>query len=177
VSRIAIRYSKALFEFAVEKKKLTEVEEDLNSINDLILSSEEFRSFIVNPLVPARTKTEAFKKLFANKIDDITLRFLVLLSTKKRSDFLPDVINKFHERALEYKGVLSAHLYTAVPLEEKQRDRIKTRLEKSTGKTVHLTEIIEKSLIGGIIIKIRDSVIDYSLKRQLEILREKMIYG
>jgi F-type H+-transporting ATPase subunit delta len=177
VSRIAIRYSKALFELTLEKESLAVVENDLLSIKNLIEENNDLKNFIVNPLISARSKTEIMKKIFQDSVDQLTLRFLILLSSKKRSEFLLEVIERFEALALDHKGILSVQLYSAVPLAAEQKEAIQKRLEKNTGKTVRLTEIIENSLVGGFIVKIHDSVIDYSLRRQLEKLRKKMIYG
>ena len=177
MSRIAIRYSKALFELALEKGQLAETEKDLLLIEDHIKNNDEFKSFLLNPLVAAKSKTDLLKKVFKDSIHPLTMNFLVLTSSKKRSEFLENIIDKFQELALEHNGIISAQVYAAVPLSSDQSEAIRKRLEKKTGKKVQLVEILEKSLLGGFIVKIRDSVVDYSLRRQLDRLKEKMIYG
>jgi F-type H+-transporting ATPase subunit delta len=105
------------------------------------------------------------------------MNFLVLTSGKKRSEFIREIIERFEVLALEHNQILSAQVFSAVPLSSEQTEAIRNRLRKNTGKEVQLVEVVEKSLLGGFIVKIRDSVIDYSLKRQLERLKEKMIFG
>lgn len=177
MSRIAFRYSKALFELSLENETFAEVENDLMSIKNIIENNDTFKSFLVNPLIPAKVKTEKLKSIFKNSVNKLTLNFLIFLSSKKRSEFLLEVIERFEEYATEYKGILKAQLYSVFPLDSNQKETIKNRLEKDTKKIVHLTENIEKSLLGGFIVKIRDSVVDYSLRRQIEKLREKLIYS
>ncbi len=177
MSRVAIRYSKALFEFALEKGQLSEIEKDLSSIKEIIKKTEEFQKFLLNPLTPAKSKTDLLKKTFKDSISPLSMNFLILTSSKKRSEFIEEIIARFEVLALDHNNILSVQVYSAVSLNPDQTEAIKNRLEKKTGKEVQLVEIIEKSLIGGFIVKIRDSVIDYSLKRQLERLKEKMIFG
>jgi F-type H+-transporting ATPase subunit delta len=177
VSRIAFRYSKALFELSLEKETFAEVENDLQSIKSIIENNNDFRSFLLNPLIPAKIKTVKLKNIFKDSVNQLTLNFLIFLSSKKRSEFLLEVIERFEEFATEHKGILKAQLYSVYPLDSNQKETIKNRLEKDTEKIVHLTENIEKSLLGGFVIKIRDSVVDYSLRRQIEKLREKLIYS
>ena len=177
MSRIAIRYSKALFELALEKKQLSEIESDLLLIKEQITKNDEFQRYLLNPLVPAKSKTELLKKTFKDSIGTLTMNFLVLTSSKKRSEFIKEIIEKFEVLALEHNEIISAQVYSAVPLKSDQTDAIRNSLEKKKGKKVHLEEITEESLLGGFIIKIRDSVLDYSLKRQLERLKDKMIFG
>ena len=177
MSRIAIRYSKALFELALEKGQLAEVESDLFLIKEQIIKNDEFQRYLLNPLVPAKSKTELLKKTFKDSIGTLTMNFLVLTSSKKRSEFIKEIIEKFEVLALEHNEIISAQVYSAVPLKSDQTDAIRNSLEKKTGKKVQLEEITEESLLGGFIVKIRDSVIDYSLKRQMERLKDKMIFG
>jgi len=177
LSRIAIRYSKALFELALEKKQLSGIESDMFLIKEQITKNDEFQRFLLNPLIPAKSKTDLLKKTFKDSIGTLTMNFLVLTSSKRRSEFIAEIIERFEALALEYNQIISAQVYSAVPLKEDQTEAIRNRLEEKTGKKVQLVEIVEKSLLGGFIVKIRDSVIDYSLKRQLERLKEKMIFG
>jgi len=177
LSRIAIRYSKALFELALEKKQLSDIESDLVSIKKQITESDEFQRYLLNPLVPAKSKTELLIKTFKGSIENLTMNFLVLTSSKRRSEFLKEIIEKFEVLALEHNEIIAAQVYSAVPLNSDQTDAIRFRLEKKTGKKVQLEEITEQSLLGGFIVKIRDSVIDYSLRRQMERLKDKMIFG
>ena len=177
MSRIAIRYSKALFELALEKKQLPEIESDLMLIKEQITKNDEFQRYLLNPLVPAKSKTELLKKTFKDVVGTLTMNFLVLTSSKRRSEFLKEIIEKFEALALEYNQIISAQVYSAVTLNSEQTEAIQKRLEEKTGKAVQLEEITDNSLLGGFIVKIRDSVIDYSLKRQMERLKDKMIFG
>ena len=177
MSRVAIRYSKALFELALEKGQLPEIEQDLLLIKEQINQNDEFQKFLINPLIQNKSKTELLEKTFKDSVGNLTMNFLVLTSSKKRSEFIKEIIERFEVLALEHNQILSAQVFSAVPLSTEQTEAIRNRLRKKTGKEVRLVEVVEKSLLGGFIVKIRDSVIDYSLKRQLERLREKMIFG
>lgn len=177
MSRVAIRYSKALFLLALEKEQLPAIEKDVSFVKEQIEINDNFKNFLLNPLVAAKTKTNLLKKTFNGSINDLTMNFLILTSSKKRSEYLSEIFNRFELLAREYNGILSAEVFSAVPLDSEQSQAIRSRLEKKTGKKIRLVEIVEKSLLGGIIVKIKDSVTDYSLKRQLERLKEKMIFG
>ena len=146
-------------------------------IKDQINQNDEFQKFLLNPLIQNKSKTDLLKKTFKDSVSDLTMNFLVLTSGKKRSEYIKEIIERFEVLALEHNEILSAQVFSAVPLSSEQTDAIRDRLMKNTGKEVRLEEIVEKSLLGGFIVKIRDSVTDYSLKRQLERLREKMIFG
>ena len=177
MSRVAIRYSKALFELALEMQLIEEVQSDLEIIKDVCTGNLEFHDVLINPLIEESIKANLLKRLFEDKLNALTFKFLQLLSKKKRSGFLLEMINHYMERVLEYKNILSASLITAEELEPTYVDSIKNRVEGITGKSVILSEHIDDTLIGGFIVKIKDTVIDLSIRTQLEKLRTQLIRG
>jgi len=177
LSRVANRYSKALFEYGVEQKKLDVIESDLNLIKELIATNSEFREMLVNPLIQASLKSKIISQILKNKLDVLTYNFLILLCSKKRSDFLEEVIERFMMRLLEHKGIIKGEIISTFPLDSDHVGAIKKRVADLTGKTVQLEQTLDKNLLGGFIVKVKDTIIDLSVKGQLEKLREKLVYG
>ena len=177
MSRVAIRYSKALFELALEEQIMEEVRSDLEMIKDVCAGNTEFQNALNNPLIEERVKANLLKKLFEDKLNPLTFKFLQLLSKKKRSGFLLEMIYRYMERVLEHNDILSASLITAGQMERTHVDTIKNRVEDMTGKSVILSEQIDDTLVGGFIVKIKDTVIDLSIRTQLEKLRTQLVRG
>jgi F-type H+-transporting ATPase subunit delta len=177
VSRIAIRYSKALFDLALEEKLIDEIHSDLEQIKEVCVSNPEFQHALINPLIDDNLKATLLKEIFENKLHPLAFKFLALLSKKKRLGFLIEMIEHYMEKVLEYKGVLSALLISAGPLDPAQVDSIRDRIESITGKSVILSEHIDKLVIGGFVVKIKDTVIDLSIKTQLDKLRAQLVQG
>ena len=86
-------------------------------------------------MVPAKSKTELLKKTFKDGIGTLTMNFLVLTSSKRRSEFLKEIIEKFEALALEHNGIISAQVYSAVPLKSDQTETIQ-RIEYDAAPTV-----------------------------------------
>lgn len=177
MSRIAIRYSKALFETALEKKKLDLVLNDLKTIGDLVEEDPQFAQLLQNPLIQAAWKKKIITDIFKDRVDDLTLRFLSLVMQKKRSEFLTEIITNFAERIDEYNGVVNGELYGAGVIAPDQTDEIRAKLETLTGKKIRLVSKTDPDLIGGFVVKLRDTVIDLSVRCQLEKLRNKLVFG
>jgi len=177
VSRVANRYSKALFELALEQGKLDMVMTDLEMIGEVLEQSEDFRNAMMNPLIQAATKAKLLRDLFEGRVDKLTFQFLTLVSEKKRSSELAPIIDRMRQRVNEHKGILVGELICAVPLAQEQQSAIIKRMNEITGKKVQLTQTIDKSLIGGFVVKIKDTVIDLSISHQLENLRERLVFG
>lgn len=177
MSRVAIRYSKALFDLALEKNMIEEVHSDLEMIQKVCSDSAEFNQLLNNPLIEEKTKSSVIKELFESNVNFITYKFLQLLSKKRRSGFLLEMIDKYVDRMLDHQGILSCLLISSQPVEPEQRNEIKERIEEMTGKKVILSYLHDATVIGGFIVKIKDTVIDLSIKTQLEKMRHQLVYG
>ena len=177
MSRIAIRYSKALFDLALENNIVAEVRSDLQMIYKVCADNPDFAQLLNNPLIEEKTKSAVFKELFETRVNSLSFKFLQLISRKKRSGFLLQMIDKYVERVLDHQGVLSCLLISSQQVEADQVDKIKNRIEEMTGKTVVFYYLIDDSVIGGFIVKIKDTVIDLSIKTQLEKMRTQLVYG
>jgi F-type H+-transporting ATPase subunit delta len=177
LSRIANRYSKALFELALENNIVEEVRSDLEMIHKVCSDNPDFAQLLNNPLIEEKTRSAIFKELFEVNVNPLCYRFLQLLSRKRRSGFLLEMIDKYLERVLDHQGVLSCLLISSQQVEVDQVDKIKNRIEEMTAKTVVFRYRIDPSVIGGFIVKIKDTVIDLSIKTQLEKMRTQLVYG
>ena len=175
MSRVAKRYAKALFQLGVEENKLEQLENDLEQIENLFKESEDFRLFIANPLISEIEKAKIQAELFKDKLSNIGYNFLQLLTAKKRSSILPDIIEQFHLLLLQYRNILRGELVSVVDLSDAQVEKIKDNVEKMTGKTVIFDKCLDPSIIGGFIVKIEDIIIDNSIRFQLNKLRERLI--
>lgn len=177
MSRVAIRYSKALFELALEQDLIEDVRADLEMIQDVCTTSPEFQQTLNNPLIEEKVKSKVLKELFEKNVNLLTYKFLQLLSRKRRSSFLLEMIDNYLQRVLDHQGILSCLLISSRPVETDQIETIKGKIEALTEKSVIFTPLIDNSVIGGFIVKIKDTVIDLSIKTQLEKMRTKLLHG
>lgn len=175
MSKVSKRYAKALFSLASEEKKLDKVADDLLDIKNLIEKNDQFRAFLLNPLVSSSKQLEVVKSLFDGKINQLSLNFLFLLSEKKRLGLLAEILQKFDELLLLHRNQVMAEVVSASTLAENQLSAIKNNIEKMTSKKVLINSKKDKSLIGGFTVKIEDIIIDNSIRYQLEKLKEKLI--
>ena len=175
MSRISIRYAKALFSQAQDEKKLDIVAEDLAELKKLLETSVDFNAFVQNPLISGIKKSEILKSLFSGKFNPLTMNFLFLLSSKKRVDVLDQILIKFDELLLKYRNQVVVELNSPSILDEEQLNAIKANIEEMTNKSVVLETKKDASLIGGFTVKIEDFIIDNSVRYQLAKLKEKLI--
>lgn len=174
---VARRYAKALYEEAEHTSKTDAVDEDMGLIRRSLDGSRELRGFFASPLISREKKEAVVRELFEGRVDALTLRFLTLLVEKHREDLLPSIASAYISMRNEQLNVAEARVRTAEPLGAAEEKKLATALGAMTGKTVRLEVEEDKSLIGGLVIRIGDTVYDGSVQHQLERLREQMGVG
>lgn len=177
MSRVANRYSKALFQSALEEKKIDIIQSDIESIKILIIESSDFSNLIQNPLIQLRVKSKLMENVLKGKVDLLTFKFMQLLCQKKRANLLPEIIERFEDLVLDFKGIVRGELVSTIKLGSEQIQRITNKISEITGKSIQLQERIDETLVGGFVVKFKDTVIDLSINGQLEKLREKLVFG
>ena len=176
--KIARRYAKALLIIGKEDDKAETYKEELDRFSDLITSEKELEQAITNPLYDVGGRKKVLQAVIDKTgISKVLASFLLLLFDKGRFGFLSD-INEFYKRlADELKGIVRASLVSATELSSETVEKIRTTLSKKTGKDIILEVEQDPSLIGGIVSRIGDLVLDGSIKTQLLNMRESLKRG
>jgi F-type H+-transporting ATPase subunit delta len=175
---IARRYAKALLIIGKEDGQAETYGKELDGFAKLIAKEKELGQAICNPLYGASGRKKVLETVIDKVgISKIVSSFLLLLFDKGRFDFISD-INEFYQKlADELKGVLRASLVSASELSSETIEKIRTTLSKRTGKDIILQVEQDPSLIGGIVSRIGDLVLDGSIKSQLLNMRESLKRG
>lgn len=176
-TKITNRYAKALLDLAISENQLDLIVKDLEFVQKNILSLRELSLLIKSPVVKNDKKRKIFSELFKDKISEISLKFCELIIRRQRAELLLDIIQRFLELKDEYLNLKTVLVKSAIELDKNQIEELKSVLEKNLGKKVNLNLSIDEKLIGGFVVQIDDTVIDASLKHQLELLRKKFLFG
>ena len=176
-SRIAARYSKSLIELAIAGSTLEEVKNDMEAVSIICTDSKDLANLLKNPIVTAEAKKAILSKVFANT-NDITKSFILYLVDKKREDELLLVAHSFIASYNEMKGIASATVISATPLNETTISNMKKFVESLVGKSdITITNEVDPTIIGGIIIKHEDKLLDKSVSKELREIRKQLIYN
>ena len=165
-------YAEALFMLAREENLIDEFYCDLKILKDVFEEKPDYLQFLATPSIPKSQRTEAIEEAFAQKINGHILSFLKVLCEHSKAQ-------KFFECAAEYERLREwalksavAVVKTAFELNESQREGLVKSLERRTGKSVTLKTVIDKSLLGGIVVEIDGEILDGSVKNNLQRARE-----
>jgi F-type H+-transporting ATPase subunit delta len=175
-TRVAGRYSKALFDLAKETNQVEEVKKDIELIRSV--NHDELSKVLVSPVINAEKKVRIFNDVFGANISKLTLSFFDLIFKKGRSVVMPDILQSFDDHYREYKGIKVVELTTAVPMDAAMREDLKTRLQKIpayANKTVELQEKVDDKIIGGFVAQFGDMLFDASIRHDLQYIKKHFV--
>ena len=173
--RVAKRYAAALFGVALRDGILDAVAEDLTLVSRFLDELPYLRAVLLQPLVSDTRKYSVVDEAFGDRITASALNFLKLLIRKRREDLITECIRDFRALLAEHHNTVDAEAWTAVAMSEQQQQQLVQSLQALTGKTVRLTAELDRTLVGGVVVRIGDTVIDGSVRGKLERLERQLL--
>ena len=169
----AKRYAQAIFQIAQDRNLLDQLQSDLDAIS-AAYQDNSFATVLDSPRVPFGSKEELVRRQFAG-LSPIALNVALLLVTKGRVELAPAIAQEFSALADEVKNIAHAEVTTAVPLSSAEQSAITTRLAALTGKQIILHPSVDPAIIGGLVAKVGDQLIDGSTRTRLSQLRRTLV--
>ena len=173
--RIVRRYAGALFGAASKADLVDRIESDLGLVSYALETSPALMDAVRSPVLPPHAKRELIRAVLGDKLHKTTLSYLYLLVDHNREEAILQTEEEYLVLANEARGVVSAAVVSAVTLTEDEEARLREKLSAITGKSVQLEKSVDPGLIGGVLVKMDDRVIDGSIRGQLEALRDRMV--
>lgn len=175
LSGLAGRYAIALFELALEDKNLDKVAQELNSLNDLLTSSDELQALTTSPIISRAHQLAAMAAVVkAAGFSKIVENFIGVVTANRRLDQLGNIINEFNRYLSHHRGEVNASVMTAHKLDKKQLDALRAKLKSMVGSDVNVDTDVDADLLGGMVVRIGSRMIDTSLKTKLANLEATM---
>ena len=170
---VARRYATALYREADSAGTLEAVDDDVLMLRQSIDSNDELSRFFESPVIPQEKKDDVLTSLLEDRVASLTLRFLRLLVEKDRETMTKAILDQYQSLRDEQRNIVDAHVTVAKALADETRDALVEALEEKTGKSIRLHMKENPDLIGGLVIRIGDRVIDGSVRNQLNALRDR----
>ncbi len=175
--RVATRYASALMELTNEQKKSDAIAEDLLIVKNAIDSSRELRNVLASPIVAKDKKQAIIRDIFKKKIGEVVLGYIQEIVIKGRENVLSEILAQYFVLRDEQMGIVRVSVKTSVEFSAKQENDLVKQLEAMTKKKVEIAFSLDKTIKGGFVARVGDTVLDGSIKRQLEILKIKLKQG
>ena len=171
----ARKYSSILFDLAKEKNEVDETGECLKLLKEAYKVIPEFRSFLFSFKIDIEQKIKVLSNVIGDDFTDLLSKFMKTLIENKRQDLIPDISNSYSLRAMESKKQILVTAITHEKLSDELINSVIKALEKSFDKRVKIESIVDPAIIGGITLRIGNTVIDGSVRGSLTRLRETLL--
>lgn len=171
----SLKYGYALYEVALKADKLDEYLEDLKGILDVFKASPDLLEFLRHPEITLQNKLAVLSNVFRGRVNDEIIKLLDLLVRHDRIDDFRYVYKDYRKFALEHKGIKIVLVKTAVELTEEERDLLKKKLTKIYNSDIELDEIIDKDILGGVWVRVKDDVFDGTIKSKLDLMKKTLL--
>ncbi len=172
----ARRYAEAVFEIGREQGTVERWLADLRTLAEYF-GNKRLLFVLSEPKIPAPRKEQVVRDLLADKVQPEALNLALLLVERGLAPLGPAIFQAFERRYNDYKGIAVAHVTTAIPLDDTLRAQLAAQLGRLTGKSIQLQERVDPAILGGAIARVGDTLIDGSLRRRFDLLRQQIAAG
>ncbi|MBE5871219.1 MAG: F0F1 ATP synthase subunit delta [Lachnospiraceae bacterium] len=173
---ISKTYGEALFELAVEENKTDVFTEEIQGILSVLRENPQFDALMNHPKILKEEKIEVVENVFKGRVDDELTGFLTLIIKKDRYSEITAILEYFLQEIKALKGIGTAYVVTAAPLRDGQKAQVEeTLLARTSFRQMEMHYDVDESLIGGMVIRIGDRVVDSSVKHKLEDLTKQLM--
>lgn len=175
--QVTRRYAQALYEEADRQGHLSQVDQDVDLLRRSLEEAPELARVLKSPVVPRDKKSAVVESLVKPRVAELTYRFVELLIEKKREEQLADMLDAYRALRDEQEGIVEADVRAARPLSGEERSRLEDAVGRMAGEpNVRLNLERHPDLIGGVVVRVGDTVYDGSVRHQLASLHERLAH-
>lgn len=172
---VARRYARALFDLAQEKGIVDQVDSEISMLVEMVHANRQFQAVMNDVLIAPETKRSLMGKIFTGKVCELTMNFMLLVVRKRREAYFPEIYRSFLDLANEARGIVEVEVRSAVPLPDDTARSLEEKLVVQLGKRVKFQTQVAPDLMGGLVVRVGDELMDGSVKTRLQRMRDRLI--
>jgi len=166
-AHIADIYARSLLELAEQSRSVDAVANDLEMVAMLLEQNPDFEAFLASPYFAEQTKRDLVRKVLTGKLQALTLNFLSVMIDHDRGMFLPAIIGRYRQLYRVYQGYRTVEVTVAQPMSDEQAQKLSRELAEAMQAKVDLDVHVDPSILGGVVIRYEDKMVDNSVKGRL----------
>lgn len=167
-------YAEAVFELCCEQGITEQAAEELEGVSEVFAQNEEFVKLLRSPLLSDAEKKQLLTTAFEGKVCRTVFDFICLAVDKGRAGYITPICEEFKQLYYKQQGILEVSVITAMPISEALEEKLRAKLEQMLDKKIIMKLTVDKSLIGGVIVKYEGAELDSSVKGRLDRLRAQI---
>lgn len=173
---IARRYAEAIFDIARRQNTVDRTLDDVREIARLF-AHRKLAYLLREPKVPAQRKETAIRQALTSRVLPTSLNLALLVVQRELVEIMPNIASELEQLVLDYKNQAKAEVTTARPMDDAQLAKVKQALERRTGKTILISTKVQPDILGGVVARVGDQVIDGSIRTRLNMLQQQLLRG
>lgn len=174
LNAIAVRYAQAIFAMAQRSGQLDEQLAELVKVKLMFGEHGQLTRALQSPTIPSSVKKSILKRVLEQRVSQTTLHFLYVLVDKGREAYVPLVVECYKELLRQERGQVAVLVQSAAPLDPAFQKEVEDKLLTYTGKKVEITFEVDPELIGGLLLRVGDRIIDGSIRHQMIQIHERL---
>ena len=174
-SAASFAYATALLELANERTLTNPIADELHGLRQVLAENPAFRAFLSDPSIGDTERSNVLKKVFAGKVQPLLEHFLEVLAAKGRLRHVEEIVNAYDELLDEQLGKIEVDVTVAKKLTADQLEEVRRKVSAALKKDAVVHQYVDESIIGGLILRVQDKLIDASVKTQIAKLREQLL--
>lgn len=174
INIIADRYAQALFEVGEETQTSSELYKELNELVDILNTNKNLYNLLKSPLISKDEKKNIIENIFKNQLSNNMNNFLKILIDKDRISIIENIKQSYKRLLNDKNNILEATAVTAVKLSEEEIKDLEKNLSIKYNKNVTLTNIIDETILGGVLVKLGNEEIDGTVRTRLSKMKKQL---
>lgn len=174
-NQIVSAYASALFAAAGKQDAVRTLIEESQSLLKTIKGDRMFQDFLLGPQISRKQKRDLVERVFKDRLHPLLINLLKVTIDNQRTELIDEILGEYREIAERAEGIFPAKVRTARALDFDQKLKLKGTLENYTGKTLRIEYEVDPDLIGGVVFRYHDQLIDGSIREQLTRVRNKLL--
>ncbi len=174
INVIADRYAQALFEVGEETQTTSELYQELKQLVDILNENKDLYNFLKSPLIGREDKKNVMKNIFENQLSKNMNNFLKIVIDKDRMSAIENIQESYKNLLNDKNNILEGTVITAVALNEKEIKDLEKNLSTKYNKNVTLTNVVDETILGGVLVKLGNEEIDGTVKTRLSKMKKQL---
>jgi F-type H+-transporting ATPase subunit delta len=171
----AINYARSLLELATERNEAVPMAQDLAGLRQIVDENRSFQMFLADPGISIAERDQMIEHLFKGRVSPLLENFLRVLNSHGRLGAIVHVVDAYDELLDEQTGKIEVDLTVAHKLEPAQLEQVRQRVSQALKKDAVVHQYVDENIIGGLVIRVQDKLIDASVRTQLAALRQQLL--
>jgi F-type H+-transporting ATPase subunit delta len=174
-SPLAVTYARSLLDLANEQKQAQEVGQEMAALSEIVAANPIFRDYLADPGISRSERTAAVEKIFRGRVSPLVYNFLGVLNNHDRLRLIEQIASAYDELLDEQIGNIEVDVTSAVRLSPTELEQVRQRVSRALSKNAILHPYVDDAILGGLVVRVEDRVVDASVRSQLEAIRRQLL--